>query len=168
MAYEPDDPYNQSPPSPGRPPSSAPTGMEWYWDETTGTYQLRVKVLGEATIDGQTYKEVARVYATSDADAMVKCSQHSGPNGEKTQPKKLNDTTYSCVISAAPASTTTTPSTDTKPADRGPRPASVAPPSGPREQIWWTYPQSGGTRIIRSVVGSGGFSDYLNKKAEQQ
>lgn len=62
--------------------------------------------------------------------------------------------------------TPTTPAGTTPPAPprvgNGPRP--TAAPRGPQQDVWWTYPNTGGTKVVRSVVNPGGFSDFLRTR----
>jgi hypothetical protein len=51
-----------------------------------------------------------------------------------------------------------------RPKPMGPRPQPTMGRQLPQEQVWWTYPQGGGTKIVRSVVQPGGFSDYLTTR----
>lgn len=37
-------------------------------------------------------------------------------------------------------------------------------PRQPQESVWWTYPKTGETKIVRSVLGPGGFSDFLRTR----
>jgi hypothetical protein len=52
------------------------------------------------------------------------------------------------------------------PTPTAPRPAAQGP-QGPQETVWWTYPQGGGTRIIKSIVGDSGYSNYLMDQARK-
>jgi hypothetical protein len=156
MAYEPDDPYNQSPAvAPPKPTEPAGEGMEWVWDDTSQMWVAQAYQRSGITVDGKSLKEYSR---TTDPKSCP----------DFTTPVKISDGLYSCVwkdsMTPTQKAVTTERSASSAPMSGLPR----SLPTGPREQLWWTYPQGGGTKMVRTTVGKGGFSEYLTKKAEQQ
>jgi hypothetical protein len=142
-------------PKPDRTPDMIENGQEWVWDTDNQMWVVQALQRSDITVDGKSLKEYSR---TTDPKTCP----------DFTTPVKIGEGLYSCVWKDSMTPTQKAVTADRSGGSSLGSSLQIAMPTGLREQIWWTYPQGGGTKMVRTAVGKGGFSEYLTKKAEQQ